>query len=283
VGNVASQEIILHRKTTPPALELNIDEGETFQQSEVQINGKTEAGATVLVGGQAVTVSPLGEFQTTVQLLDGENLLEVVAQDQAGNITQRQYQLNYELPAPESELARVARNLPNLSTYFVPVLLSLPILLILAYILTRPVALVVSAESNSFRPGLPEEGRFLRLFIDLSKPARTTVQIKDKRGNTIATLLHRRHRSAGQQPLYWDGYDDFGRVAQPGDYTIEATASTTGGTVTGTLNVSILEDPAVHRQYLRRIPSQKDSERVTTPSRGVSQVGGTRRARTRRR
>ncbi len=264
VGNVASQEIIIHRKTTPPALELNVNEGESFQQSDVQIIGKTEAGATVLIGGQAVTVSPLGEFQTTVKLVQGENLLKIQAQDQAGNVTQRQVRLNYEITPPESELARVARNLPNLSRYFVPVLLSLPILLILAYFLTRPVALVVSAESSSFRPGLPEEGRFLRFSLDLSKPARTTVVIKDKRGNIIATLLHRRHRGSGQTSLYWDGYDDFGRVALPGDYMIEATASTTGGTVTGNLNISILEDSAVHRQYLRRTPYQDDSQVLTT-------------------
>lgn len=283
VGNVASQEIIVHRKTTPPTLELNVTDGKTFQQSDVQIIGKTDAGATILVGGQTVTVSPLGEFQTTVNLLNGENLLEVVAQDQAGNVTQRQYRINYEVTAPESELARVARNLPNLSTYFVPVLLALPLLLITAYILTRPVALVVSAESSNFRPGLPEEGRFLRLSIDLSKPARTTVYIKDKRGNVIATLLHRRHRGAGQHPLYWDGYDDFGRVVLPGDYTVEATASTTGGTVTGTLVISILEDSAVHRQYIRRTPYRDDSAYVNTQPDRFTRVGETRRARTRRR
>jgi flagellar hook assembly protein FlgD len=260
VGNVATQEIIVHRKTTPPVLTLNVEDGTTFQQAEVQINGKTDPGALVLIDGQAVTVSSLGEFQTAVNLLTGENVIEVVAQDQAGNVTQLQRRLNYRIPPPESELARVARNLPTLSTYFVPVLISLPVLLILAYFLTRPVALIVSSESNSFRPGLPEEGRFLRLSIELSKAARTTVEVKDKRGNVVATLLHRRHRGGGQHVLHWDGYDDFGRVVQPGDYTIRATASTTGGTVTGTLIVSILEDRTIHRQYLRNTPSQDDSQ-----------------------
>jgi flagellar hook assembly protein FlgD len=260
VGNVTSQEIIIHRKTSAPSLSVNVEDGAAFQQAEVQIIGKTDPGAIVLVGGQSVTVSSLGEFQTTVNLLNGDNLLEVTAQDQAGNTTQLQRRLRFEVTPPESELARVARNLPTLSAYFVPVLISLPLLLILAYMLTRPVALVVSAESGTFRPGLPEEGRFLRFGIDLSKAARTTVEIKDSRGNTVATLLHRRHRGAGQQNLYWNGYDDFGRVVLPGDYTIQAIASTTGGTVTGTLNISILEDKAVHRQYLRNVPYQDDSQ-----------------------
>ncbi len=262
VGNVASQELVLHRKSMAPALSMNVADGETFQQSEIQITGKTDTGATVLIGGQAVTVSPLGEFQTTVNLLNGENILDVQALDQAGNVAQRQYRLNYEITAPESELARVARNLPSLSRYFVPVAVALPILLTLAYLLTRPVALVVSSENSSFKPGLPAEGRFLRLFIDLSKAARTTVNIKDKRGNVVSTLLHRRHRTAGQHPLYWDGYDDFGKVVPPGNYTIEATAGTTAGSVTGNLNISVAEDPAVHRQYVRRTPYQDETERV---------------------
>jgi len=274
VGNVASQELVLHRKSAAPTLGLNVADGETFQQSEIQISGKTDTGATVLIGGQAVTVSPLGEFQTTVNLLNGENILDVQAIDQAGNVTQRQYRLNYEITAPESELARVARNLPSLSRYFVPVALALPILLTLAYLLTRPVALVVSSENSSFQPGLPAEGRFLRLFIDLSKAARTTVNIKDKRGNVVSTLLHRRHRTAGQHPLYWDGYDDFGRVVPPGNYTIEATAGGPGGSVTGNLNITVVEDPAVHRQYIRRTPYQEETERLYRQRRQSTRTGG---------
>jgi flagellar hook assembly protein FlgD len=129
--------------------------------------------------------------------------------------------------------------------------------------LTRPVALVISAESSTFQPGLPEEGRFLRLSIDLSKAARTTVEIRDKRGNTVATLLHRRHRGSGQHTLYWDGYDDFGRVAPPGEYTVHAAASTTGGSVTGNLNISLVPDRTAHRQYLRTMPHQDEASGVS--------------------
>jgi flagellar hook assembly protein FlgD len=258
VGNITSQEILVRRKTSAPQLTVNIEEGEVFQQSEIQVIGKTDAGAKLTVGGQVVPVSSLGEFQTTVNLLNGENLLDVVAQDQAGNTSRLQRRVNFNVSAPESEFARVMRNLPDLSMYFVPVLIALPILLILAYVVTRPVSLVVSAESSSFRPGLPEEGRYMRMSIDLSKPARTTVEIKDRRGNTVATLLHRRHRSSGQHALHWDGYDDFGRVAPPGEYSISASAATTGGTVHGSLNISIVPDQAVHRQYLRSAPYQDD-------------------------
>lgn len=280
VGNITSQEVIVHRKTTPPLLSLNIEDGATFQQPEIQVTGKTEPGATVHIGGQAIAVSSLGEFQTSLNLATGANLLEVTAQDQAGNVTRLKRQLRFEMTPPESELARVARNLPNLSTYLVPVLLSLPLLLLLAYLLTRPVALVLSAESSSFRPGLPEEGRFLRMAIDLSKPARTTVEIKDRRGNILATLLHRRHRGSGQHMLYWDGYDDFGRVVLPGDYVVEATASTTGGAVTGNLIITVLEDRAVHRQYLRQAPTAYQDEADVT-SQPTDLAASTRRVRRR--
>ncbi len=260
VGNVTTQEVIARRKSTAPPLSVNVENGQSFQQADVQIIGKTEPGATVLVGGQTVAVSSLGEFQTNVKLLNGDNLLDVTTQDQAGNATRLQRRIRYNVTAPEAELARVARNLPDLSTYFVPVLVSLPVLLILAYWLTRPVSLVVSADGGSFQPGMPEEGRFMRLSIDLSKAARTTVEIKDRRGNTVATLLHRRHRGGGLHTLHWDGYDDFGRVVAPGAYTVEASASTTGGSVKGTLNIEVQEDRAVHRQYLRNAPSSQDEE-----------------------
>nr|HMQ52859.1 Ig-like domain-containing protein [Anaerolineae bacterium] len=126
VGNITSQEILVRRKTSAPVLTVNIEEGEVFQQPEIQVIGKTDAGAKLTVGGQVVPVSSLGEFQTTVNLLNGENLLDVVAQDQAGNTSRLQRRINFNVSAPESEVARVMRNLPDLSMYFVPVLIALP-------------------------------------------------------------------------------------------------------------------------------------------------------------
>ncbi|HMQ53941.1 MAG TPA: hypothetical protein PKD98_17810, partial [Anaerolineae bacterium] len=58
--------------------------------------------------------------------------------------------------------------------------------------------------------------------------------------------------------LHWDGYDDFGRVVPPGEYAVSASAATTGGTVHGSLNISIVPDHAVHRQYLRSAPYQDE-------------------------
>lgn len=263
VGNTTSQEMIVHRKTTPPLLALNIEDNMTFQQPEIQIMGKTEAGAKVMIGGQAVSVSPVGEFQTTVKLLKGENLLEVSAQDQAGNVTTRQKRISFDVVPPQPEWLRVWNNVPNMTDYAMPVLVSLPVLLLLAYYFTRPVSLILSSESATFRPGLPEEGRFLRLALDISKAARTTVEVKDRRGNTIATLQYQRHRGAGQQTLYWNGYDDFGRVVPPGEYTIYATASTVGGTVTSMVNVSVMEDPDLHYQRVRQTPYQENRQQVS--------------------
>jgi hypothetical protein len=40
---------------------------------------------------------------------------------------------------------------------------------------------------------------------------------------------------------------------------VHASANTTGGSVKGTLNISILEDRTVHRQYLKNAPYQDDS------------------------
>ncbi len=259
VGNTTSQEMIVHRKTIPPILSLNIDDNVTFQQDEVQVMGQTEAGATVAIGGQAVNVSPIGEFQTTVKLQAGQNLLEVVATDQAGNVTTQQKRINYELSPPQSAWTRVASNVGVMSDYVLPVAVSLPVLFMLAYFFTRPVSLSLSSESQTFQPGLPAEGRYLRMYLDLSKAARTTVEVRDRLGRTVSTLQYRRQRRGGQQTLYWNGYDDFGKVVPPGEYTVQATATTTGGTVSSVLNIAVVGDKAAHRyQSIRQTTRQDD-------------------------
>lgn len=259
VGNTTTQEMLIHRKTTAPILSLNVADNSTFQQSEIQIMGKTDPGTIVSIGGLAISVSPVGEFQTTVKLAQGQNLLEVVAQDQAGNLTKRQKRINYSLTAPQTPMAQLWNNIPVMSDYLVPTLISLPIMFFLAYFFTRPVSLVLSAESPTFRPGLPHEGKYLRLALDLSKAARTTVEVKNRRGQIISTLQYRRSRRAGQQTLFWNGYDDFGRIASPGEYTVHATASTTNGNITSMLNISIVNERTGYRDSLRSRPQRDDT------------------------
>ncbi|MFQ5611206.1 MAG: FlgD immunoglobulin-like domain containing protein [Anaerolineae bacterium] len=252
VGNVTTQERIVHVKTTPPSLSLNVDEGTVFRQSNIQLTGHTDPATTVLINNQPVAVSALGEFQTTLSLLAGENTVTVEARDRAGNTATLSRRLRFKAAPPESDLARVLRGFPQLPPLTIPILISLPLLILLGYYLTRPVSLVLASDQNSFTPGLPEEGKVLILSISLSKASRATIEVLDEYNRPLATILHRRQRGTGEHRFYWNGYDDHGRVLRPGSYVVQAKASTPAGDVTSAVPITIEQDPVVHGRYSHR-------------------------------
>lgn len=252
VGNVSIQERLVHLKTKAPSLSLNIEDGATFQQSTIQLTGRTDPGATVLVNNQVVAVSALGEFQLPLHLMNGANVINVETRDIAGNIATLSKQVSFESPVAQNELDRFLNNLPQLPSLGTPLLILIPSLLLLGYLFSRPVSLMLYSDSENFTPGLPDEGQQLTLTLDLSKSARTTVEVLNRFNRPVATISYRRQRESGQHTFFWDGYDDFGNVLPAGEYTIKASASTPGGSVSSAIPLFIHEDPLVHGQYARR-------------------------------
>jgi flagellar hook assembly protein FlgD len=256
VGNITTQERIVHLKTTPPEISLNMEDGTVLNQSTVQLTGRTEPGSTVLINDQVVPVSTLGEFQTAINLVNGSNTIQVAARDIAGNTSTLQRRVVFRSPTPQNELTRLFSNLPPLSSLGTPMLIIIPSLLLLGYLFTRPVSLLLSAESDSFTPGLPEENRAIAFTLDLSRSARTTIEVLNKHQQVVATITHRRQRGPGTHTFYWDGYDDFDNVAPAGEYLVQALASTPGASVRSATSITIYEDPLAHGQYSRQYESQ---------------------------
>ncbi len=62
---------------------------------EVTVQGRVAEAATVTVAGKSVTPDTSGGFSTTVQLQDGQNDLQVVAEDQVGNRAEKGFQVTY--------------------------------------------------------------------------------------------------------------------------------------------------------------------------------------------
>lgn len=62
-------------------------EGVIERDAAVEIRGETEPGAAVSVNGRPVEVSALGRFAGPLAASEGENRLEIVAADPAGNVT----------------------------------------------------------------------------------------------------------------------------------------------------------------------------------------------------
>ena len=256
VGNITTQERIIHLKTTPPDIILNVEDGIVLNQSTMQLTGRTEPGATVLVNNQVIPVSTLGEFQTTLNLVNGLNTIPIEARDIAGNSSILTRRVTFNSPVFQNELTRLFGNLPSLSSLGTPILIIVPSLLLLGYLFTRPVSLLLSTDADSFTPGLPEEDKMITLDLDLSRSARTTVEVLNKHQQVVATITHRRQRGAGQHTFYWDGYDDFGNVVPAGEYIIQAIASTPGASVRSATSVTIYEDPLVHGQYSKQYQEQ---------------------------
>ncbi|UCC87515.1 MAG: hypothetical protein JSV81_22090 [Anaerolineales bacterium] len=252
VGNLTTQERLVHLKTKPPLLTLNVEEGATFGDPVLQLSGRSDVGATVRVNGQIVPVGAFGDFQVTLNLFQGDNLIQAEAQDQAGNVSTLSRRLRYAAAPPARGVERLVRNLSDLPSLAVPLLIALPIILFLAFYNLRPVSLVLSVDRRSFTPGVPGEGKVLILSLDLSKPARTTLEVLDHYGRPLATILHNRRRSAGEQHFFWDGYDDYGRPVPPGEYVIQAVAGTPAANVTSAVHVTVQEDALVHDRVGRR-------------------------------
>jgi len=68
-----------------PTLSLTAPTASLINQTSVVVAGTTEVGARVWVEGVEVTVDGSGGFSRTVTLAEGPNLLDVLAQDAAGN------------------------------------------------------------------------------------------------------------------------------------------------------------------------------------------------------
>jgi len=70
--------------TVQPKLDLDLP-GDVVSTSSLVIKGQTEPGAEITINNEAVRVDSDGNFEKTVELKDGTNLITVVAKDSAGN------------------------------------------------------------------------------------------------------------------------------------------------------------------------------------------------------
>lgn len=87
-NNQTSAAVIVQLDNTPPALAVDAPaDGLKTNQKDVTVSGTTEAGTTVTVNNNNVTVGTDGKFSTTVSLVEGGNTLTVSAKDSLNNET----------------------------------------------------------------------------------------------------------------------------------------------------------------------------------------------------
>ena len=246
VGNVTTVERLVNVKTRGPLLEPGIAEGASFSDSQIQVTGRTDTGAQVTVNRKLVNVGTLGDFQTTVELTEGENVIQFSARDQAGNTTNLSRRVRYEIPPPPADFERLMENVQNLPAMTIPAVMLFSLVLGFLVYRQNQLSIQLSVDNQEFTPGLPQEGKNLSLRLDLNQPARVTLEVLDSQGKTRAVLLDNRRRTARQHLFVWDGYDDFGQPVAPGQYTIRATAGAPPVKISSAVQVTIEEDPYVY-------------------------------------
>lgn len=93
-----SSPLIVMYKKNPPKLEISSPkEGAAFSsdQKEMILTGETEPGSRVTINDRFVIVDQQGKFTYTAQLSNGENIFQVVAEDEASNKTTREHKVTF--------------------------------------------------------------------------------------------------------------------------------------------------------------------------------------------
>jgi hypothetical protein len=81
------------------------------------------------------------------------------------------------------------------------------------------------------RPGCdcPQEESKLSFVLDRAQPV--TATMVDENGAPVKTLLEGVARESGRETLTWNGTDDEGRLAAPGEYRLELDLATPDRTI----------------------------------------------------
>ncbi len=268
VGNLTTVERYVTIKTQPPALSINLTEGERFNTPVIQLSGSTEPGAAVLVNRRVVPVGPKGDFTVALNLNQGDNLLEVTARDQAGNTTTLTRRVTYALPAAPNPLQRVARNLAEVPAGMLGTGLGIVLLGMVIWVLRRqqPVVLTLSAEERDLTPTIPRGLERLTITLELNRPASITVQVLDEGGRRQTTLIRNRRRSARRHRFFWDGYNAAGKPVAPGEYTVQASARALPSQVVSAVQVRVRPAITVHAETAEAA-TQNTTDQSATPNR----------------
>jgi len=82
-----------------PTLEITSPaDGSTTEDEEITVAGSTAQSNQVKVNGQPIVMNADGSFRHQIRLKEGENILTIVASDEAGNSELEEVRITYEKP-----------------------------------------------------------------------------------------------------------------------------------------------------------------------------------------
>ena len=94
-----SKKITVVFDNQSPSLEMTnpVEKSLSVDYADFNIEGRTEAGASVLVNGKVAMVDDSGNFKIKMQLQLGKNDFEIIARDNAGNEIKDKIAISYDL------------------------------------------------------------------------------------------------------------------------------------------------------------------------------------------
>jgi hypothetical protein len=75
---------------------VNIKDGSTMKDSALQITGNAKNGIFVTLNGREISVDQQGNFNETIALLPGYNIINIKARDKFGYIDEKNYKIMYQ-------------------------------------------------------------------------------------------------------------------------------------------------------------------------------------------
>ena len=93
-----SNELEVTYKNGPPGLSVNSPtDGQKFEkdQSTIQVLGKTDSNVRITVNGFWAVIGENNSFSYSLLLQNGDNIIKIVAQDQAGNKAEKEIKVTY--------------------------------------------------------------------------------------------------------------------------------------------------------------------------------------------
>jgi hypothetical protein len=72
-----------------------IQNGETITANTIEITGVARNAVHLTLDGRDISIDQLGNFNETIALLPGYNIINLRAQDKFGNVDEKNYQLMY--------------------------------------------------------------------------------------------------------------------------------------------------------------------------------------------
>lgn len=72
---------------------VNLENGSTLTERVVKVNGNAENAIKLTLNGREISIDEKGNFDETIALMPGYNIVNVTAQDKFGYMDKKDYQL----------------------------------------------------------------------------------------------------------------------------------------------------------------------------------------------